>query len=75
MAVAVGGVGSKNSPLSTASTPDRFVNVINTFPLTAHFKYTPELNDDTVSVLSTVPVTALLSVTLSLRLVVSQSTK
>jgi hypothetical protein len=30
--------GSKNRPRSTALAPDTFVNVINTFPLTTHFR-------------------------------------
>ena len=69
------GGGSMNSPLRTAFAPVSSVIVITTLPLTCQLSYTPEWNDDTVSVSSTAPVEALLIWTCSLRAVLSQSRK
>ncbi len=67
--------GSKNRPLSTGLGPATLVKVISTLPLISHCRYTPSANDETASVLSTAPVVALLSVTVSDRPALGQSRK
>ena len=71
---AVDGGASRNNPLMTALAGPRFVTLITTLPLTAHWRYSPPVNDEIVSVSSTLPVSALMTWICSLRPLWSQST-
>jgi len=58
--------GSKNSALTTALVPPTLlVTVIKTCPCTAHTRYFPPRNDETVSVSSTLPLVASATCTVS----------